>query len=291
MEMGDMKTLLTLGMAFLFSFSTVTARAEITQWDYSVEGVFTSWTDNKGRTGTGENNSSAIKTVGKKIDLPYQYQGGVEDPGTASGYATLKWGDYSGYSSLRMEKRTGVVTNGENAEGVKLTHINNPITGSASSLAKGVAQIVLQLNPLGIPANLPIYSTTLSFAFFETSNSGNNTDDLFVLLGNPVQPEKFMYEGQEYEFSFSNSFQPIDDWYANYARQALRLDSTVPVFGWTTKENMQTDIRTWFTVNAVSNVPMPTPTPEPATVVLLGIGLVGLGIFSRRRGAQGTPVA
>ena len=71
-----MKTLLTLGMAFLFSFSTVTARAEITQWDYSVEGVFTSWTDNKRRTGTGENNSSAIKTVGKKIDLPYQYQGG-----------------------------------------------------------------------------------------------------------------------------------------------------------------------------------------------------------------------
>lgn len=277
-----MKKLLTLGMALLLSFSTAAARAEITTWDYSVEGIFTQWTDTKGGTGTVDSNLSAIRG-GDRRTFRYDYQGGVASPGIAKGYASLSWGDNSGRSSINITKQSGTVTNGEMAQGVTLTHNNKSIPASTASLAQGIAQIVLTLNPLGIPNVLPIYSTVLNFAFFETPNSGRYQDDIFVLLGSPVQPESFVYEGQEYVFSFTDSFRAIDDWYADYARKRLGLDSAAPVYGWTTKEGYTTNIATWFTINAVP--PAPTPTPEPATMVLLGIGLAGLGILARRRGA------
>ena len=171
-------------------------------------------------------------------------------------------------------------TNGDRAEGVTLWHDNEAINARLTALARGIVQIVLELTPAGLGGVAESFSTVLNFAFFETPNNGSNEDDIFVRLGEPVRPETFVYEGQEYHFTFTESFQQIEGWYANYVREQMRWDETVPVYGWTTTEGGETLIPTWFSLRA--GAAPPTPTPEPATMALMGIGLAGLGAFARR---------
>ena len=277
---AHMKRILILSMAVMFCFATASAQAEVTAWNYKLTGIFTQWTDENGRTGTAGNNNTTVRTEGSKISLSYDYLGGTYAPGSASGYAGLSWGNIFGRSSIGLVANSGVVTtNGERAAGVTLTHNNSPIDTSVKTLAKGIVQIVLELTPVGLGNVAQSFSTVLNFAFFETPNNGGHEDDIFVLLGNPVQPETFVHEGQEYHFTFTDSFRQVDEWYANYAREQLHWDAGVPVYGWTTTENGNTAIPTWFAVRAGA---APTPTPEPATMALMGIGLAGLGAFARR---------
>lgn len=276
-----MKRILVLSMAVVFCFAAASAQAEVTKWNYKLTGIFTQWTDENGRTGTADGNNTTVRTEGTKISLSYNYLGGDFDPGTASGYAGLSWGNSAGRSSIGINSKSGAVdTGGDRAEGVTLWHNNMPINANISTLAKGIVQIVLELTPAGLGGIAESFSTVLNFAFFETPNNGSNEDDIFVLLGSPVQPETFVHDGQEYHFTFTDSFRQVDEWYANYAREQLHWDADVPVYGWTTRENGRTTIPTWFSLHAGA---APTPTPEPATMALMGIGLAGLGAFARRR--------
>ncbi len=269
-------------MAVMFCFAAANAQAEVTAWDYKLTGIFTQWTDEDGRIGTADRNFTSIRTEGSETFLSYEHLGGTHAPGTASGYNSLSWGNIFGRSSIGINARSGVVnTNGDRAEGVTLWHDNSAISGYVTALARGIVQIVLELTPEELGGVAESFSTVLNFAFFETPNDGSNEDDIFVLLGEPVRPETFVYEGEEYHFSFTESFRQVEGWYANYVREQMRWDETVPVYGWTTTEGGNTLIPTWFSLRA--GAASPTPTPEPATMALMGIGLAGLGAFARRR--------
>ena len=278
-----MKRVLVLGMAIMFCFAAASAQAEVTAWNYKLTGIFTQWTDEENITGTAISNPTRIRTEGSGISLNYTYLGGEHAPGTASGYNSLSWGSFFlGRSSIGINAKSGVVnTNGDRAEGVTLWHDNAAINANLTTLTRGVAQIVLELTPAGLGGVAESFSTVLNFAFFETPNDGANEDDIFVLLGEPVRPETFVYDGQEYHFTFTESFQQIEGWYASYAREHLGWDAAVPVYGWTTTEGGETLIPTWFSLRA--GAAPPSPTPEPATMALMGIGLAGLGAFARRR--------
>ena len=278
-----MKRLLVFCMAIMFCFAAASAQAEVTAWDYKLTGIFTEWTDENGKIGTANYNPTSIRAEGSRISLDYAYLGGEHAPGRASGYKGLSWGGLRDRSSIGMDDITGVVnTNGDRAAGVTLWHNNEAINANLTALARGIVQIVLELAPAGLGGPGEAFSTVLSFAFFETPNNGVNEDDIFVLLGEPVRPETFIYEGQEYHFTFTESFQPVEGWYAAHAREQLGWDADVPVYGWTTAEGQNTRIPTWFSLRAGA-APPPTPTPEPATMALMGVGLAGLGVFARRR--------
>jgi len=292
-----MKRLLStlLGTVVLTALMVTSALAgPIMDWNYTVDGAFTSWTTKLfNQTGNADTPAFGITTEAANYkELHYSIDGGTYvGPTTAKGYSAISWGDYvwkdpgvivqdptvprstigiiskSGTLNMVTDINTGVSS--ANGDGMTLFHDNHVVYGI--QLKSGVARAVLELAPSGYPA-LPVFSTTLDFNFYETPN--NNPDapgDVFVLMNPEVTQETFALGGYYYTFNFGGSFGLIPEVY----RTLLGLPADA--VGWVTAEDQYNEYLTSISITAV-------PTPEPTSIILMGLGL--LGIFGLRRRAQ-----
>lgn len=254
----------------------------VPQWNYTVDGIFVEWTNSRNDTNVYQDPTNGITGSGIKT-LTYDFAGGVPVTPAASvtGYSKLSWGDYyytnryrrdngATKSSISIAATSGILnTGGAAAKGLVLTHDNRPIDGSNIDLTSGIVRAILKLTPAGGSA-LPIFSTALDFAFYETPNSSNTPNDVFVLLNPGVTQETFHFYGIDYVLDFTKSFSPIPAAY----RASLNLPADA--VGWVTKENFTTVHDTLVSIRAL-------PTPEPTSILLMGAGLVCIALVKRNR--------
>lgn len=264
-----------LVLTLLLGAASVQA-APILDWNYTVDGIFTTW--------TSDNYPNGSITGRDRTTLSYDYYQGVYNPGSTTGYRQLEWGTTAQKSSVKLTPYSGSMhtDDAEASDAMTLSHSNFSINSNDKSLKSGTVLATLALSPLGAALG-PVFSTTLEFFFFETpNNSASTEEDIFVVMNPYAGTETFEYQGYTYDFTFQASFEELTGYYADYARRELKLGADVPLYGWTTAERESTDFVTKVQIRYRTG---PSPTPEPASMALVGIGLAGLG-FMRRRAAR-----
>lgn len=270
------RTLLsTLVIPFALGAASASA-VEITDWGYEVNNTFTDWTESAGAgdvTASDEN---------RKL--------------TWGGDFTSEFPNESSISITNVAAENGLITNGGFVNGGVFTHTNKLISVNDAALLSFRLNSALTLTPAA-PAGASLVPTSSTFASFfkETPNNGNciagslsNCDDIFT-VGN-VDELGGMETDDGFEFA-SPSF-TIDDYtytvFLELAGLVVLGDDACGVagasagcIGLLTQENAVNNFATRFRIAS-----SPVSVPEPGTLALLGLGLAGLGVSSRKKAAK-----
>ncbi len=240
--------------------------APITDWNYTLTGVWSSRTPTSGVSLSGNQK-------------------------------TLSWGADGSFSSLVIgaDQNGSVQTQitgdspqaGTTAAGLTLTHNNNVLPSTAPTLAGATLTATLILDPTS-PDYAPFPPASLSYniLFEETTNStpcaatspsGNPCNDIFVQTSGFLN-QVLTFGDQTY---YINIF-PINGGLLNTLSNSACQAAGAPngCIGFTTIENQSNTLSFGFTISTerfVNNV------PEPGTLALLGAALLGAGAAGRRR--------
>ena len=312
-SMQNLKAIRPLTVAALiaagFAASSANAAPLVTNWSYSTNATFTGATYQTGGGGT-------------TTTLPYELSWGATSGNFQSPTAnaannrsalTVGSGDL-GSARVGGGPVTGSIatTIGAGplvtANGISLTHWNNPIDGGFNTLLTGSLLDTLTLiptawDPAGDPnpgaVNAP--NITFNFDFRETPNAGPcaggtpvECGDLFGFAGLPNLNQAFTLAGityfaQVFVLGPSGAASPIaflnDGQCAALGFGSAPLSSTATsgiCQGFLTAEGQATTAQFAF---AITTERIPVSVPEPGTLALLGLGLLGAGASLRRRKA------
>jgi hypothetical protein len=263
------KAVLLTSLILPFTFGAATANAaQITEWGYIVDNSFT--------------------------DVEFTPGGGV----TTVEDNQISWGSETEQSSISVNDVSSppnLITNGGKVPGGNFNHDNQSIPDDTQTLASFNLNSTLELFAIepesmeGVEAG-PIPVTFESF-FTETFNgepcfegSESTCDDVFS-LANPESGQL----NDEGNFELASPVFTIDDF--NYTvfleivglnqltdEQCMVADAPTSCIGFLTQEGQNNTFQTNFSIES-----SPVSVPEPGSLALLGLGLVGLGVASRRR--------
>jgi len=180
-----------------------------------------------------------------------------------------------------------VDTNGPSVDTSVITHFNNALANQFDFLEKATLLTTLTLTPFDpIGPELPTFSSTFTTFFTETPNTRNIAncgfpvvnacDDIFTLAFADLSTV-FTFNDVTYTVNIvANGLGPLD------ALTCAAAGQPAGCFGLTTPEFETTPVQFGFNITArVGQV------PEPAGLALFGLGVIGLGLFVRRRRNNG----
>ncbi len=208
----------------------------------------------------------------------------------------ISWGATGGSYTGGSPNRSALVISNSPASGTDMvtgsiipaltniiTHYNNSISNTFKTLAGAELRTSLKIKPF-LPVELPDFfpEVVLDFTikFTETPNDGNcgfpsasSCDDIFVIqLGNLTN--SFVYDGIKYVTNIVETTATL----TGLSPQACaKAGAAAGCLGFQTVEGAATPAQFGILINA--------EIPEPVGVAGLGLGILGLMMYSRRRRA------
>jgi hypothetical protein len=271
-----MKKLLSVVAIAFGALGASTAHAAfVSQWSYNVTAAWTAQTFN----GT----NGCFTTTGTEISW------GADVNGAAAGCGTVSVGmspTTSARSGVFIENtpQSGTISTGSLTPQAtnSYAHINNPISGTFSTLTTATVTTSLTLTPLNPPGTaLPPDTILFNINFAETPNVANcgfpstsQCDDIFVVTFGALN-NSFVYEDFTYFVSIVKTAGPIDPLPAATCAAA---GAPAGCLGFQTIEGARTQVDFGIVITAE-----PIQVPEPAALSLVGLGLLGLAAARRRK--------
>ncbi|WP_052750339.1 THxN family PEP-CTERM protein, partial [Arsukibacterium sp. MJ3] len=162
-----------------------------------------------------------------------------------------------------------------------ITHFNNTISNTFSSLTSASVFTTLNLTPVNPVGPSVMFETNFFIDFIETPNrtpcdfiSATVCDDIFIIRFGALNSE-FVYDGVTYFLSIvelTGNLTPLAN--ATCAKAGVANGC----LGFTTREKAFTPAEFGFIITT-----RPVNVPEPAMLGMFGLGLLGLRAFGRRR--------
>jgi len=272
-------------VASVLAFTAVSSQAAVVEnWDFALTMEWDIRNTVFESTGTG----TQVRTP-TELSWGYAYDKNANDKNKRSSDFFLKNDANKARSGLVITQPNVAGNINTSYEGGSLftvdanmfRHYNSAIAADYKALLSTKMDVTVQLYLPGTGDLVRELTQRFEIHFYETPNiSGNNCawgvceNDIFAIISLMDFSQTFDYDGVSYTFNY---FETNDKQIKQLSETTCKVMgfSAGSCFGFTTNENMATDVKFNFSITTA------VPEPETYAMMLAGLGLVG--IVARRR--------